>query len=140
MNSINTINIDGISYFLTNSSVFKTVLLWENPNPSSEFIKQKISIPNVKDYQIFLIYFKVHKSNDQIQYKVYNLFFSIKNVEICAQLSSLPQTTTYLGLIAERRFTVMDDGIDFKEGGMKQGGEYQLLDEWMIPLKVYGIR
>lgn len=139
MNGISKLNFDGVLYSLNNSSSFNVELLWENTNPNSAFIKQKIVIPEVKDYHLFFVYFKVHTADDQIQYKVYNLFLSIKNMEICAQLSSLPQSTTYNGLTAERRFVVLDDGIDFKEGGMKQGSEYQLLDDWMIPLKIYGI-
>lgn len=104
-------------------------LLWTNPNPTSHFSAQTLSM-NLEPYSRFLILMKRYKT-DTITYWTSNII--LKGVD------ALVYATCYNDInIFIREVASSDSGIGFGSGKATTTANQN--DEWAIPMRIYGIK
>lgn len=112
----------------------KMDLLWTNPNPTSSFTEQTISL-DLSEYSALVISIKGHKSVSGTQ--EYNTVV-IKNDWVFLTAFS---GASYYPRIVIREVSFNDSGVTFKEGyNTSSFNSYSRDNDSGIPQKIYGIK
>ena len=107
----------------------KMDLLWTNPNPTSSFTAQTISL-DLSEYELFIISSKAYADSSSLD--EINFSIAIKNTDSLAIAFRTSSPELF------RVVTANDNGITFSTG--KYTGDTNTSDSYAIPQKIYGIK
>ena len=118
-----------LSYLL---KVERRTLLWENPNISTAFAPQTISL-DLRKYDAVEISFKHYFSGDTPQ----SMARAEKNVTCCCAVPTYSNRS-----LPRRDFKATDTGVTFGYGSGFDDTYtwYAQNNNWAIPVKIYGIK
>ena len=122
------------------STLDRSTLLWENPNPDRDFAAQTIANDNTK-YTIFDVHAVKHKQSGEIFESEH--FLVVKN----GATYRLNMLNIYASGVRtnERGVKVDDNGFTFTGGaqysiGLTSNSQASESDAYMVPIAIYGIR
>ena len=120
-----------------NIDEIKPVKLWENANPNNAFNENSsnpISIPNIYDFDYYVVAFKKYKNASDIEYAK----FSTSSHDWCQMMTHWHSNNTMLIVGREVVLVNNTNNIIFAGGTYINEGTTGTSDNYAIPLAIYG--
>lgn len=114
------------------------VLLWENPNPRTEFAPQTVLLENMNDYDSIVI--QHNHSDVSTRAGISFLDLATDTTTIMTQTDSSADVTTYL---VSRIVKVVDGGLAFEGGYYKVSNSTSAgtnLNKYCVPNRIFGVK
>ena len=131
--AVGDITLDGLKMTNNVLGLDALDLLWENPSPTSSFAAQTVSIPNISNYDIIFIEFKLYSLSETYStiIQVYKYLNGMANYLFAIFYSGAEYRRS-------RRFTFGSSGISFEAG-------YNTINSTQdntlnVPNRIYGVK
>ena len=113
----------------------KPKLLWTNNTPNVTFPAQSITIPNLSEYDFIEVYTNYHTTAPDGS-GCYTK--SLKGKGGSLSLAGANSTVSYGATNIVRSYNVNGDTISFTDCSMSYTGHYEVVNESIVPYKIYG--
>lgn len=131
--SVNT-NDDILNNLLNNTTIKK---LWENSAPTSNFGPQSINIPELKEGQLLVIYFKVYVADDNVATRIIQAKNGTKgnlSANFWYNNAFFSESRNFMIDTTNKNITFYDGyGYSFPTSSAAR------FNDWTIPLAIYAI-